>query len=150
MKTNTLAHWTIQWWKTLFILVLVAWLSLTPGDAVPKVRWFAHQDKAVHLLMYLALSYTLYWDSRASTKHRRALSVVLAAAAYGALMEGLQYFTGYRSAEWLDVLANTTGATLGALAHKYLHARIGLPFLHTMLHILPTGWQGAWRKLWQL
>jgi VanZ family protein len=150
MYTSALTRWIVFWWKTLLIVSLVTWLSLTPGDSVPNIHWFAHQDKLVHLLMYFALSYTLRWDWSRHPLTYLGLWAVVGAAGYGAAMEGLQYLTGYRSAEWLDLLANTTGALLGVLAFAHLHPRLGVPLLQVSLRILPVRWHKLWCGLWQL
>jgi len=86
-------------------LGLVTALSLLPlGPAAPTTGW----DKTNHLLAFawLAILACQAWPGRRAT----ALAGLLI---YGALIEALQSFTGYRFAEWGDLLANALGLLLG-------------------------------------
>lgn len=71
---------------------------------VPSTGW----DKSNHLVGYsvLALAGLLAYPVR-------ELRVISGLVAYGGLIELLQSFTGYRFAEWLDLLANAIGVLLG-------------------------------------
>ena len=89
----------------------------------PFLRGFAYTDKLVHAGLHAVLATLLWWTgvSWARAKHLRwmtghALAVVLLCAAYGGVIELLQAaVTTTRGAEWLDELANTTGAGLAVL-----------------------------------
>ena len=90
-------------------LLLVALVSLMPAPPAVGVG-----DKTSHLLAYALLS---AWFSLLLRKPRGLVVVVLALIAYGMMIEWLQGLTGYRYAEWGDVLANATGCLLGTLAY---------------------------------
>lgn len=86
------------------LCVATALLLLPLGPNVPGTGW----DKSNHLLAFalLAILACRAWPA----------SVVAALAAllvYGGLIEILQSFTGYRSAEWADWLADAVGLLLG-------------------------------------
>lgn len=49
---------------------------------------------------------------------QRFVVIGVAVASYGALLEGLQLFLPYRSAEWWDVVANAAGSGVGAWLGK--------------------------------
>ncbi len=86
-------------------LVVVTTMSLVPVTAqTPSTGW----DKTDHLFAFglLAILACRSWPQR----HGAALAALLA---YGGLIEVLQSFTGYRFAEWHDLLADAAGLLLG-------------------------------------
>lgn len=95
---------------------------------LPFLRGFEYTDKLVHAGLHGVLA-SLLWITgwgRAHAQQLRwtagsALVVVLICASYGGLIELLQAgFTTTRGAEWLDALANTTGAALAVLFWQFL------------------------------
>jgi len=87
------------------LLIVVLALSLLPlGADAPTTGW----DKTNHLLAFatLAVLGCLAYPARIP-------STLLALLAYGALIEILQSFTTYRSAEWGDLLADVLGLLVG-------------------------------------
>ncbi|MCP4766870.1 MAG: VanZ family protein [Gammaproteobacteria bacterium] len=103
-KTNPLK--LIRIWYTLgaMMLIAIAVVSLIP---IPDI---GVGDKVSHLLTYFLLA---GWFAMLA-RDRPVLCWILAALiAYGALLELLQGQTGYRYAEWGDVVANSTGALAG-------------------------------------
>ena len=120
-------------WKVLAALsmcwaLFVLWGCLTETGAsgglvlrlFPFLKGFAYTDKLVHAGLHGVLASLLWWTAvmRAKARGLRweaslALAIVLFCAAYGGVIELLQAsFTTTRGAEWLDALANTTGASL--------------------------------------
>lgn len=104
-------------------LVLLAFLSLNPWVGPPAGGSLLPWDKAAHAAAYGGLSVLTFmaweraWRPRLKTALRIWLAAVLAAAAYGALMEVAQgTLTTYRDASVGDALANAAGAALGAAA----------------------------------
>ena len=89
------------------MLIAVAVVSLIP---VP-VQSVPGGDKFAHLLTYAILS---GWFALLAGRPSRLGWSIAGLVAYGSLMEGLQALTGYRFAEWADVVANTGGVLLGA------------------------------------
>lgn len=94
-------------WRLALAIALgvVTALSLLPlGPDAPTTGW----DKTNHLLAFavLAILAGLAWPARIGA----AMTALLA---YGGLIELLQSFTGYRSAEWADWLADALGLLLG-------------------------------------
>ncbi|MEG1736358.1 MAG: VanZ family protein [Comamonas sp.] len=87
---------------------------------LPFLADFAYTDKLVHGGLHAVLATLLWWSQflrlRAMHKFgsgRDVLKIMVFCACFGALIEGLQWaFTATRSAEWIDALANTTGAGL--------------------------------------
>ncbi|MFD2753976.1 VanZ family protein [Comamonas terrae] len=97
----------------------------------PFLQGLGYMDKLVHAGLHGVLATLLWWTGslRARSRGRawsaaHAASVVLLCAAYGGLIEILQaMFTATRGAEWLDALANATGAGLAALLWQLLASR---------------------------
>jgi VanZ family protein len=88
-----------------FTLCVVTALSLLPlGPDAPTTGW----DKTNHLLAFVTLAILACqaWPARIAA----ALAVLLL---YGGLIEVLQSFTGYRSAQWADLLADAMGLLAG-------------------------------------
>ncbi len=100
-------------WRTALLLCMLAilMLSLAPLDVpLPSTGW----DKSNHLLGFSTLA-VLGWQAFPSRR-----GVVLAGLLlYGGLIEVLQSFTAYRSAEWGDLLADGIGLLLGAALARW-------------------------------
>ncbi|HSW02925.1 VanZ family protein [Aquabacterium sp.] len=95
------------WWRWAFAACVVAVLILAlmpPAAIVPPTGW----DKLNHAAAFMVLT---LMGSLAYPQHQQR--VLLGLLAYGAQIELLQGFTGYRTAEWLDALADGVGVLLG-------------------------------------
>ena len=106
----------MKWWAlTAAYGLLIAVMAVVPVPERPAavLPWL---DKAAHLCEYLLFAWCVARATCASGSSRRTILAVsvLCSAAYGALLEGVQFWLPYRSAEWADALANTIGAALGA------------------------------------
>jgi VanZ family protein len=104
-------HCRRLWWGIGWALVLlVICFSLAPK--APEVpgdpgNWSGH------LIAYGTLG---AWFARLLPPSRNRLYATLMLIAMGGLMEVLQGLSGYRTADPLDMLANTSGVLLGMLA----------------------------------
>ncbi len=90
---------------TLMLLVVAA-ASLLPAPDVGV------SDKLSHVITYLVLA---GWFSLLASNRVVLCWTAVGLLAYGMLMELLQGTTGYRYAEWGDVLANGAGVVAGSL-----------------------------------
>ncbi len=108
-------------------LLLITVLSLLsfPEDPGGGLN-IPHLDKMVHFLFYFVLvilgSFYLREASKKTISLSKALlSSLVFAVIYGMILEVFQSaFTDYRSGEFQDVMANSIGATSGAILMKYL------------------------------
>jgi VanZ family protein len=90
------------------LVVLVIFLSLTPHP--PEPVHFDNADKFEHALAYAALS---FWFCHIyKTKHARLL-VIVALAGLGVALEYVQGWTGYRTFDVMDMLADSVGVVMG-------------------------------------
>ena len=90
------------------MLLAVAVVSLMPAPAIGV------NDKLSHLLTYTLLS---GWFCLLARRRTALASSITGLIAYGMMIEVLQGLTGYRYAEWGDVIANGAGCLLGALGY---------------------------------
>ena len=92
-------------WAFALCLAVVLILALMPPRAlVPPTGW----DKASHVLAFAVLAIL-----GAASYPQRKTPVLLGLVAYGGMIELLQALTGYRSAEWRDLVADGVGVVLG-------------------------------------
>lgn len=100
----------LRLWYTLgvLMLLLVAAVSLMPVSNVGA------SDKLSHMLTYFILG---AWFAQLAANRKALLWTLLGLIGYGMLLEWLQGMTGYRHAEWGDVLANGAGTIAGLVLH---------------------------------
>ena len=99
-------------WRTLFwgCVAVVLYLSLAPvSPELPSTGW----DKSNHLLAFVALS-VLCLQAYSPQRAWPFMGLLL----FGALIEGLQSLTSYRSAEWADWFADLLGVIAGLGLHQ--------------------------------
>ena len=106
---------------SLLCIALVWYLSLffiPPEDLdLSQVKFV---DKWTHFVMYGGTCSVIWWEYLRSHRHvngwRLFVWAWLAPVLMSGLLELLQaYCTTNRAGEWLDFVANTTGATIGAV-----------------------------------
>ena len=98
----------------LVILALVLLASLTPvfwffPDRGGFVSWFDNVDKWFHGIAFVLLAIWFAGQYRPRSYWRIAIGLL----AFGVLIEACQGMVTYRSAEWLDIAANTAGIAVG-------------------------------------
>ena len=104
---------------TFLLALAIVLLSLLP---VPDVRMTVEvplMDKWTHMVMYGVLTLVIWLEYIRAHKQMRGLRLLLLAflapIAMGGALELMQaYLTTCRSGEWLDFVANSIGAVVGA------------------------------------
>ena len=96
----------------LLVLVLVA--TMIPAawffdDKASALSWFAHVDKWLHGLTFLVLALWFAGQYRARSYWRVAAGLMV----FGFLIELCQMTVSYRTADWIDIGANTAGIIAG-------------------------------------
>lgn len=118
---NLRAIWLAMGW--LWIAVIF-YLSLMPHP--PEPVSFNNSDKLEHLLAYCFL---MLWFCQLDGFSRLRLAVAFVAMGVG--LEVLQGMTSYRTFEYADMLANSTGVLIGwILAHTTLGRTLGFLEYH--------------------
>ena len=103
---------------SLLTVLLITALSLLPIGSVEIAKDVPFADKWTHMVMYGILTLVIWVEylrhHRRIQRSRLILFAFIAPIAMSGLMELLQaYATTYRSGEWLDLAANSTGVCLG-------------------------------------
>lgn len=94
-------------WALGLCVVSALVLGLVPS---PPETLSTGWDKSNHLLAFSVIMFVGYHAFPGKT-----MMVILGSVALGALIEVLQSFTSYRSAEWGDLLADSLGVGLGRI-----------------------------------
>jgi len=106
-------------WRSLFWLALAAItvLALIPwGEEIPRpFRW---SDKLNHFAAFVVLANLMLEAYRPGAWRTVALLTL-----YGALIEGIQSFLPWRSAEWGDLGVDLLAASVGVLLWTLLRER---------------------------
>ena len=109
----------LNYWKPLIIAIVSLYGSITSSDDFNKITFLniKHIDKLIHFSLYFILSISLlaslHRDTIIKTLNQKVITLIIVIS-YGLLMEVFQYyFTDNRSAEILDVFANTFGCIVG-------------------------------------
>lgn len=106
------------------IIILDAYLSLASKPVPTTVHLFEGADKVVHFLLYLVVTLIFIYDySKFKYPHHTKLNIELVLMAVsmllGLIMESLQLsLTVDRSFEFLDIVANVSGAAVGFLIQR--------------------------------
>lgn len=97
---------TIGW----ALVIFVVYLSLTP--APPAAMTFENSDKVEHALAYATLS---FWFCQLYPKAWTRVFVMVCLVGLGVGLEYVQGWTGYRTFDVMDMLADSVGVLLGWL-----------------------------------
>lgn len=104
---------------SLLVLLAVAYLSFFKPSSGIELSSIPHLDKLVHMSMYFGLSFTLWLDLFRYKIVQPGLGWTIAfglPCIIGGVFELIQdQFTTYRGGDWLDFLANCTGALIASL-----------------------------------
>jgi VanZ family protein len=106
----------------LFWTLTIAFLCLVQINDLPNFSSIdvPEKDKYVHFTFHLVFTLlwsSYFWYTQKNIVIKTVFKVFYVSVAYGILIEFLQgAFTATRKADILDVLANTTGATLAVIA----------------------------------
>ena len=96
----------------LSITILIAFLSIANlGEIAPKEVWI--NDKLNHTIAYFFLTWSWLYTFQKKKIPLKEIHVVIFCIFFGILMEFLQWtLTSYRTASFLDVLANSIGVLI--------------------------------------
>jgi len=110
--------WLFVGW---LLVIGVVYGSLMPSPPTPVT--FPDADKVEHVTAYLVL---MLWFAQLYTSTNARWRVAVSLVGLGVLIEYLQGWSGYRDFEYLDMVADAAGVSLGwALAWSSLGRSIG-------------------------
>ncbi len=109
------------------ITIFIAILSLIKTDNIP-LGSFSNSDKVYHAIAYFFLMLSwLYTFHKKEAFNKNVKYAILACFIYGIIIEVLQgVTTTYRTASYLDMLANGSGVVLAVLAFHLFEKKIQL------------------------
>ena len=107
------------------ITIFIAILSLIKTDNI-LLESFSNSDKVYHAIAYFFLMLSwLYTFHKKEAFNKNVKYVILACFIYGIIIEVLQgVTTTYRTASYLDMLANGSGVVLAVLAFHLFEKKI--------------------------
>ena len=102
---------------SLLTICIIVCLSLFPIPEIPQAPDVPFLDKWTHMVMYGGLCLIIWYEYLRSHNSINTQKITLYGYVCPVAMSGLlelaqEYLTTCRSGEWMDLLANTTGATL--------------------------------------
>ena len=121
-----LIFWLIVGWV---LVGFVVYFSLVPSP--PEPITFPGEDKLVHFLTYAVM---MLWFGLIYLPGRAYQNLGIGFIMLGFILELVQGLTNYRSLEYLDMLANASGVSIGWLlartrissALAYVEGRLGI------------------------
>lgn len=105
-------------WRFLSVVLLLGVLlgTLSPAfwfdSKVMALAWFENVDKWLHGLTFTLLSIWFAGLAERGVYWRIALGLTV----FGFVVEGCQLLVSHRTADWIDIVANTAGIIVGLAA----------------------------------
>jgi VanZ family protein len=94
-----------------------------PEEHLPSFLLKDVSDKVLHAVEYAVLGALCYrafrWGLNGQVAARALIIAIVAASLYGVTDEVHQLFVPFRESSWLDWLADTIGAVIGALSWRF-------------------------------
>lgn len=115
-----------------FTACVIICLSLFPIPEIPQAENVPFMDKWTHMVMYGGFCLVIWYEYLRSHKTVNARRITGYGYLCPVIMSGLlelaqEHLTNCRSGEWMDLLANATGATLATLTGWTLLRKIIQP-----------------------
>ena len=117
---------------SVFTACVIVCLSLFPIPEIPQAENVPFMDKWTHMVMYGGFCLVIWYEYLRSHKTVNARRITVYGYLCPVIMSGLlelaqEHLTNCRSGEWMDLLANATGATLATLTGWTLLRKIIQP-----------------------
>ena len=112
----------VNFWKPALWLIIICYLSLMPGDGLPRVPLFniPHFDKLVHFGFYFIFTLLLIRPFSGISRFSFMISAMLAATVSG-VIEILQFQIAiHRHGDLFDFLANLAGVLTALLFFRII------------------------------
>ncbi|HSL05828.1 MAG TPA: VanZ family protein [Nitrospiraceae bacterium] len=95
-----------------------------PEEQLPSFLFKDVSDKVLHAVEYGILAVLCYrafrWAAGPIAARQAVVSAIVAASVYGVTDEVHQFFVPFRESSWLDWLADTAGAAIGAVSWRFI------------------------------
>jgi VanZ family protein len=94
-----------------------------PDEQLPSFLFIQISDKVLHAVEYGILSLLCYrtfrWAAGPAVARQAVVLAIVTSSLYGITDEVHQAFVPFRESSWLDWLADTIGAAIGALSWRF-------------------------------
>ena len=94
-----------------------------PEDQLPSFLLKDVSDKVLHAVEYGILGLLCYrafrWAAGPAVARQAVVLAIVTASVYGITDEVHQFFVPFRESSWLDWLADTIGAAIGAMSWRF-------------------------------
>ncbi len=98
-----------------------------PEEHPPSFLLKDVSDKVLHAVEYGILAVLCFrafrWAAGPAVARQAVVAAIVAASVYGVTDEVHQFFVPFRESSWLDWLADTAGAAIGALSWRAISIR---------------------------
>jgi VanZ family protein len=118
----------VYWGPVVAYAGMVFFLSAQshPEEQLPSILVKDVNDKVLHAVEYAGLGGLCYqafrWGVSGQATSRALLFAIVTASLYGMTDEVHQLFVPFRESSWLDWLADTVGAVIGAMSWRFLRS----------------------------
>ena len=97
-----------------------------PEEQLPSFLIEDVSDKVLHAVEYGILAVLCYrafrWAAGPAVARQAVVLAIVASSVYGVTDEAHQFFVPFRESSWLDWLADTIGAVIGALSWRFIRS----------------------------
>ena len=122
-------QWVRSWLPVAAYMTLIFYLSSLPHpeEELPKFLFEKLGDKLLHIIEYTVLALLCYrafrWAAGSTAAAYAVVLAIVTASLYGATDEVHQAFVPFRTATWMDWVADTVGGMIGALGGRHFMER---------------------------
>jgi VanZ family protein len=97
-----------------------------PEEQLPSLLIEDVSDKVLHAVEYGILALLCYrafrWAAGPAVARQAVVLAIVTASVYGLTDEAHQLFVPFRESSWLDWLADTIGAAIGAISWRFIRS----------------------------
>ena len=97
-----------------------------PEEQLPSFLIVDVSDKVLHAVEYGILALLCYrafrWAAGPAVARQAVVLAIVTASVYGLTDEAHQFFVPFRESSWLDWLADTIGAVIGAMSWRFIRS----------------------------
>ena len=97
-----------------------------PEEQLPSFLLKDVSDKVLHAVEYGILALLCYrafrWAAGPAVAQQAVVLAIVTASVYGITDEVHQFFVPFRESSWLDWLADTIGAAIGAISWRFIRS----------------------------
>ena len=97
-----------------------------PEEQLPSFLFKDVSDKVLHGVEYGILAVLCYrafrWAAGSAVAWQAVVLAIVTASVYGVTDEVHQFFVPFRESSWLDWLADTIGAAIGAISWRFIRS----------------------------